>query len=149
MVVALEEWPRTGLPENPAAWLLTTARRKAIDRMRRETAGRAKLLEAAQAIEQSEIPVRATDDRLRLLFACCDPALRPELQIPLTLRTVAGLQAPEIARAMLVPEATVAQRLVRAKKKIREAGIPYRLPSADEMPSRLAAVLAVVYLVFN
>jgi RNA polymerase sigma-70 factor (ECF subfamily) len=149
LVVALEVWPRTGLPDNPAAWLLTTARRRAIDRLRRDNVGRAKAAEAARALEETDAPARATDDRLRLLFACCHPALRPEAQVALTLRTVAGLTAAEIARAFLESESTVAKRLVRAKKKIAEAGIPYRLPAPDELPARLEQLLAVVYLIFN
>jgi RNA polymerase sigma factor (sigma-70 family) len=149
MVVALDTWPRTGLPDNPAAWLLTTARRRAIDRLRRENVGREKAAELARVIEATEVPVHATDERLRLLFACCHPALRPESQIALTLRTVAGLSVAQISRALLVPEPTIAQRLVRAKKKIREAGIPFRLPTAEELPGRLDQLLAVVYLIFN
>ena len=149
MVVALETWPRAGLPDNPAAWLLTTARRRAIDRLRRENVGRAKAAELARVVDDIEPTAHATDERLRLLFVCCHPALRPESQIALTLKAAAGLTAAEISRALLVPEATIAQRLVRAKKKIREAGIPFRLPAADELASRRDQVLAVVYLIFN
>jgi RNA polymerase sigma-70 factor (ECF subfamily) len=149
MVVALEVWPRTGLPDNPAAWLLTTARRRAIDRLRRDAVGRTKAAEAARALDDAEPAVRATDDRLRLIFACCHPALRPESQVALTLRAVAGLAPAEIARALLVTEPTIAKRLVRAKKKIAQAGIPYRLPPPQELPERLERVLAVIYLIFN
>ncbi len=149
MVVALETWPRAGLPDNPAAWLLTTARRRAIDRLRRDNVGRAKAAELARLVDDIEPTAHVTDERLRLLFVCCHPALRPESQIALTLKAVAGLTAAEISRALLVPEATIAQRLVRAKKKIREAGIPFRLPAADELAARLDQVLAVVYLIFN
>jgi RNA polymerase sigma-70 factor (ECF subfamily) len=149
MVVALEVWPTAGLPENPAAWLLTTARRRAVDRIRRDAVGQTKLGEVARAIEGIETTVRATDDRLLLLFACCHPALRPESRVALTLRTVAGLQPAEIGRALLTSEATIAKRLTRAKKKIAQAGIPYRMPPAEDVPSRLREVLAVVYLIFN
>ena len=153
-VVALERWPRDGVPDNPGAWLMTTARRRAVDRLRRQARYRERLaLLTAEAREMDE-PIAtggamAADDRLRLLFACCHPALAREAQVALTLRTVAGLETPAIARAFLVPEATIAQRLVRAKRKIREAAIPYRVPDAAEMPARLAEVLTVLYLVFN
>ena len=147
LVAALEHWPRDGIPENPGAWLMTTARRKGIDRLRREARYRDKL---AQLQEEPVLEATAHgDERLELIFACCHPALPRESQIALTLRSVVGLTTAEIARAFVTPEATIAQRLVRAKRKITEAGIPMRVPATDELPDRLAEILGVLYLMFN